>query len=324
MTEDDIAWQLAAMEGEMDEGDPDQHMASQDEGGDEEEEEDEALEQRLRMLQQGAESSAGTAHPSASERQAHTRMEISPDNIQEREMAYLEMMRDRGVTPYDTWEKASAKIERDPRMYLIPERKVREALFESFCVIRAKELREAKEKEAKEKEEEERKEREKKGRDRQSSHQSSSHSTTTTTSSSSTKPEDIYRRLVEEYTTKTSTWLDFMTKYRVDPRFLGLKPGRERYQINLDHTLQTEIRISKGIKTEIGAEIEIRTGVEIGIEIETRTGVEIRTEGGIGKEIETRTETEIETGTETEIEAETEIGTEIEVGTGIEIGLLVY
>ncbi|KAF8963329.1 transcription elongation regulator [Entomortierella lignicola] len=217
MTEDDVAWQLAAMEGIIDE-DQDQDMQSQ-EDDDDEDEDDEAVKERLRMLQGSSAPSPATSTPSA-------KLEISPENIQEREMAFIDMMRDRGVTQFDTWEKAMAKIERDPRMYLIPDKKDRNELFESFCVIRAREIKEAKEKEAKEKEE--REESDKKDKERRSSKDSKSHSTST---SSSSKPEDIYRRLVEDYTTKTSTWLDFMTKYRVDPRFLGLKPGSLRESI---------------------------------------------------------------------------------------------
>ncbi|KAF8940737.1 transcription elongation regulator [Dissophora ornata] len=217
MTEDDVAWQLAAMEGVMDDDqDQDQHMESQDEGDSEDDDEDQAVNARLRMLQGSSSSSAPL-------------LEISPDNTQEREMAFLDMMRDRGVTQFDTWEKAMARIERDPRMYLIPDKKERQALFESFCVIRAREIKEAKEmgpQDKGESGERDRRDKEKSSRD------SKSHSTSSsTTPSSSSKPEDVYRRLVEEYTTKTSTWLDFMTKYRVDPRFLGLKPGSLRESI---------------------------------------------------------------------------------------------
>ncbi|KAF9276661.1 transcription elongation regulator [Mortierella alpina] len=216
MTEDDVAWQLAAMEGMMEDQDEDQHMDSQDES---DEEDDEAVHARLRMLQ-------GTASSSASSQAASSAaLEISPDNIQEREMAFMNMMRDRGVTQFDTWEKAMTRIENDPRIRLIPSSKDRQALFESFCLIRAQEIKDAKEKEAKKVEEGSTRDSEKKrSRDSKSTSVSA-------TSSSSSKPEDVYRRLVEDYTTKTSTWLDFMTKYRIDPRFLGLKPGSLRESI---------------------------------------------------------------------------------------------
>ncbi|KAF9172745.1 hypothetical protein BGX21_007061 [Mortierella sp. AD011] len=227
MTEDDIAWQLAAMEG-MDDDDQDQHMQSQGDEDDEDDEDDEAVKERLRMLQ-GSSSSPSSAPPQSVGASSSIKLEISPDNIQEREMALLDMMRERGVTQFDTWEKAMAKIEHDPRMYLIPNKKDRQELFESFCVIRARETKEAKEKEEKEKAE--REERDRKEKEKRSSRDSKSHSSSTKSSSSSSKPEDVYRRLVEEYTTKTSTWLDFMTKYRVDPRFLDLKPGSLRESI---------------------------------------------------------------------------------------------
>ncbi|KAF9104679.1 transcription elongation regulator [Mortierella sp. AM989] len=219
MTEDDVAWQLAAMEGMIDEEDQDQHMQSQEE--DDDDEDDEAVKRRLRMLQ-GSSPSA----PPPSGVAPSVKLDITPDNIQEREMAFLDMMRERGVSQFDIWEKAMAKIERDPRMYLIPDKKERQALFESFCVIRAREIKEAKEKESEKKEEKE--ERDRGDKEKRLSRDSKSHSAST---SSSSKPEDVYRRLVEEYTTKTSTWLDFMTKYRVDPRFLGLKPGSLRESI---------------------------------------------------------------------------------------------
>ncbi|KAI1320636.1 hypothetical protein EDD11_000159 [Mortierella claussenii] len=228
MTEDDVAWQLAAMEGMMDEDDPDQHMNSQDEDEDEDDnddDEDDAVQQRLRMLQGSGSSSSSKPASGGRSQDAAPRLEISPHNIQEREMAFLDMLRDREVTPFDTWEKALSKIESDPRMYLIPDIKAQEALFESFCVIRAKELKDAKEKEAQQKERSQSKD--KKAVERQAS----SSTTALSLSSSSSKPEDVYRRLVEEYTTKTSTWLDFMTKYRIDPRFLGLRPGSLRESI---------------------------------------------------------------------------------------------
>ncbi|KAF9933595.1 transcription elongation regulator [Linnemannia zychae] len=227
MTEDDVAWQLAAME-EI-EQDQDQHMASQNEYDEDEEEEDEdnsAIQERLRMLQ-----GSSNAHAAAN-------LEITPETIQEREMAFLDMMRERGVTQFDTADMAFRKVERDPRYRLIPETKDKTALFESFCVIRAREIREAREKEKQEtqgeededdeeeeeQEDEERTQKSKSKHSTLSSRDSESHSVSKT----SNKPEDVYMRLVEDYTTKTSSWLDFMTKYRVDPRFLGLKPGSLR------------------------------------------------------------------------------------------------
>ncbi|KAF9982876.1 hypothetical protein BGZ75_005656 [Mortierella antarctica] len=231
MTEDDVAWQLAAMEGMMGDQDEDQHMDSQDES---EDEDDGAVQARLRMLQGSASSSTSSqAVRVAAESPA---LEISPDNIQEREMAFMDLMRDRGVTQFDTWEKAMSRIEIDPRIRLIPSSKDRQALFESFCLIRAQEIKDAKEKEAKKVEE---------GSTRDSVKKRSrdSKSTSVSVSSSSSKPEDVYRRLVEDYTTKTSTWLDFMTKYRIDPRFLGLKPGSLRESIFRQYLLD----LKKGI-----------------------------------------------------------------------------
>ncbi|KAF9353329.1 hypothetical protein BGX34_011638 [Mortierella sp. NVP85] len=223
MTEDDIAWQLAAMEGIEDQDqDVDHHMDSQSE---EEEEVDEAMNARLRMLQ-------GSVSGQEPARVAPTMdLEISLDNIQEREMAFIDMMRERGVTQFDTWEMALARIEHDPRIRLIPNVKDRRELFENFCVTRAREIKEAKEKEAVEKEQTGNDDRDPKGKEKQSN-ESKSHSTSSTLATeSSSKPEDVYRRLMEDYTTKTSTWLDFMTKYRLDPRFLGLKPGSLRESI---------------------------------------------------------------------------------------------
>ncbi|KAF9289271.1 transcription elongation regulator [Linnemannia elongata] len=224
MTEDDVAWQLAAMEEIMEDQDQDQHMASQDEDDDED---DEDMQERLRMLQ-GSSTSRAAVY-----------LEILPENIQEREMAFLDMMRERGVTPFDTVDMAFGKVEKDPRYRLIPDQKDKTALFDSFCVIRAREIKEAREKKEQQEETEEKEEKEhgRKIKDRHSASSSSrdskSHTTTKSSSSSSAsktsdKPEDVYRRLMEDYTTKTSTWLDFMTKYRVDPRFLGLKPGSLR------------------------------------------------------------------------------------------------
>jgi transcription elongation regulator 1 len=225
MTEDDVAWQLAAMEEVMGDQGQDQHMASQDEYDDDEDEEDNsAMQERLRMLQ-----GSSTTHAAAS-------MEIIPENIQEREMAFLDMMRERGVTQFDTIDMALGKVERDPRYHLIPDNKDKAALFDSFCVIRAREIKEAREKEEQEKEKQEKEEEDRKTKDRysSSSRTSKSHTTSspsTSSSATSNKPEDVYRRLMEDYTTKTSTWLDFMTKYRVDPRFLGLKPGSLRESV---------------------------------------------------------------------------------------------
>ncbi|KAG0214667.1 transcription elongation regulator [Mortierella sp. GBA30] len=216
MTEDDVAWQLAMMEDMAGDQDQDQHMDSQDES---DEEDDEAVQARLRMLQgSGLSSSRATTTTGA----PPADLDISLDNIQEREVAFLNMMRDRGVTQFDTWEKAMAKIEVDQRIYLIPNKKDRQALFDSFCVIRAQEIKDARAKAAKE-------EVEKADHDRRDKEKRSGDSKST--SSSSSKPEDVYRRLVEEYTTKTSTWLDFMTKYRLDSRFLSLKPGSLRESI---------------------------------------------------------------------------------------------
>ncbi|KAF9551595.1 transcription elongation regulator [Mortierella hygrophila] len=225
MTEDDVAWQLAAMEEIMEDQDQDQHMASQDEDDDDD---DDNMQERLRMLQ---ESSTSTSRAAAY-------LEILPENIQEREMAFLDMMREREVTPFDTIEMALGKVEKDPRYRLIPDEKDKTVLFDSFCVIRAREIKEARKKkeQQEETEEKEEKEQDRKTKDRHSttssSRDSKSHTTTksssTSASKTSNKPEDVYRRLMEDYTTKTSTWLDFMTKYRVDPRFLGLKPGSLR------------------------------------------------------------------------------------------------
>ncbi|KAF9333147.1 transcription elongation regulator [Podila minutissima] len=219
MTEDDVAWQLAQMEDMM--GGEDQEMASQDEDEDDESD-DEAVQARLRLLQ-------GTANNNQTHSQPVSRptggMELSEDNIQEREMAFLDIMRDRGVTPFDTWERALAKIEADPRMYLIPEAKARQTLFESYCVIRAQEIKDAKEKESANKG----KDKEKDSKEDRKSKDSTA--SASASSSSSSKPEDVYRRLMEDYTTIKSTWLDFMTKYRTDQRFLGLKPGSLRESI---------------------------------------------------------------------------------------------
>jgi len=224
MTEDDIAWQLAAMEGIEDQDqDVDQHMDSQSE---EEDEVDEAMNARLQMLQGSVSSGQGPTRVAPA-----MDLEISQDNFQEREMAFIDMMRDRGVTQFDTWEMALARIEHDPRIRLIPNVKDRRELFENFCVTRAREINEAKEKEAIEKEQTGNYDRDRKDKEKRSS-ESKSHSTSSTLATeSSSKPEDVYRRLMEDYTTKTSTWLDFMTKYRLDPRFLGLKPGSLRESI---------------------------------------------------------------------------------------------
>lgn len=213
MTEDDVAWQLAQMEGMM--GDEDHEMASQDEDEDEESD-DEAVRARLRMLQ-------GTNNiPSQPVSRPSAGMELTEDNVQEREMAFLDIMRDRGVTPFDTWERALAKIESDPRMYLIPGTKEQQALFESYCVIRAQEIKDAKEKESASKS---------KDKDSKQDHKSKDSTVSASASSSSSKPEDVYRKLMEDYTTTKSTWLDFMTKYRTDQRFLALKPGSLRESI---------------------------------------------------------------------------------------------
>ncbi|KAG0057770.1 transcription elongation regulator [Gryganskiella cystojenkinii] len=229
MTEDDVAWQLAQMEDMMNDQnqDQDQEMESQDE--DEDSDEDMDVQARLQMLQ--------TLGGSQSLASSTGRLEISPDNIQEREMLFLNMMRERGVTQFDTWDRAFSKIERDPRLYAIPDKKAREDLFESYCAIRVRELREAKEKKAKEiREEEESKDsssKGKSGKESLSSSLSKSHERAKAESSSTSmsKPEAVYRKLMEDYTTKTSTWLDFMTKYRLDPRFLTLKPGSLRESI---------------------------------------------------------------------------------------------
>ncbi|KAF9906895.1 transcription elongation regulator [Linnemannia zychae] len=224
MTEDDVAWQLAAMEEMMGDQDQDQHMDSQDDYDDdnEDEEDDSAIQERLQLLQ------------GSSAARAAANLEIIPENIQEREMAFLDMMRERGVTQFDTVDMALGKVERDPRNRLIPDKKDKMALFDSFCVIRARETKEAREKEEQEKEKEER-DRKTKDKHSSSTRDSKSHTTSSSSSTSasktSNKPEEVYRRLVEEYTTKTSTWLDFMTKYRVDPRFLGLKPGSLRESV---------------------------------------------------------------------------------------------
>ncbi|KAF9135868.1 hypothetical protein BGW39_010683 [Mortierella sp. 14UC] len=223
MTEDDVAWQLAAMEEIMGDQDQDQNMSSQDEyeDGDEDEEDKSAMQERLRVLQ------------GSSAARAAANLEIIPENIQEREMAFLDMMRERGVTQFDTVDVALGKVERDPRYRLIPDKKDKTALFESYCVIRAREIKEVREKEEQEKEGEE-PDRKTKDKHSSSSRNSKSHTTSsssTSASKTSNKPEDVYRRLMEEYTTKTSTWLDFMTKYRVDPRFLGLKPGSLRESV---------------------------------------------------------------------------------------------
>ncbi|KAG0034984.1 transcription elongation regulator [Podila clonocystis] len=218
MTEDDVAWQLAQMEDMM--GDEDQEMASQDEDEDDESD-DEAVQARLRLLQGTA---ANHNTPSQPVSRPTGGMELSEDNIQEREMAFLDIMRDRGVTPFDTWERALVKIEADPRMYLIPGTKERQALFESFCVIRAQEIKDAKEKESVSKSKD-------KEMDRRDDRKSKDSIASASASSSPSKPEDVYRRLMEDYTTTKSTWLDFMTKYRTDQRFLGLKPGSLRESI---------------------------------------------------------------------------------------------
>ncbi|KAF9582084.1 transcription elongation regulator [Lunasporangiospora selenospora] len=204
MTEDDIAWQLAAMEG-MDDQDIEMQGAADSDDNSEDDDQDGAVNARLRALQGSA----------------PIKLDIHPDNIQEREAAFLDMMRDRDVTQFDTWERAYEKIESDPRAYLIPSNKDQQALFESYCVIRASEVRESKEKDKREKEklEKERKERDKKAKDPKIS------------SSSSGSPEDVYRRLVEGYTTEKSNWVDFMTKHRVDPRFVNLRPGSLRESI---------------------------------------------------------------------------------------------
>ncbi|KAK3828890.1 MAG: hypothetical protein J3Q66DRAFT_323830 [Benniella sp.] len=223
MTEDDIAWQLAAMEGIEDQDqDVDHHMDSQSE---EEDEMDEAMNARLRMLQGSVSGQEPTRVAPAMD------LEISQDNVQEREMAFIDMMRDRGVTQFDTWEMALARIEHDPRIRLIPNVKDRRELFENFCVTRAREIKEAKEKEAIEKEQTGNDDRDRKGKEKRSSESKSHSMSSTLATESSSKPEDVYRRLMEDYTTKTSTWLDFMTKYRLDPRFLGLKPGSLRESI---------------------------------------------------------------------------------------------
>lgn len=197
-------------------GDEDQEMASQDEDEDEESD-DEAVRARLRMLQ-------GTNNntPSQPVSRPSAGMELTEDNVQEREMAFLDIMRDRDVTPFDTWERALARIESDPRMYLIPGTKERQALFESYCVIRAQEIKDAKEKESASKS---------KGKDSKEDRKSKDSTVSASASSSSSKPEDVYRRLMEDYTTIKSTWLDFMTKYRTDQRFLALKPGSLRESI---------------------------------------------------------------------------------------------
>lgn len=215
MTEDDVAWQLAQMEDMM--GGEDHEMASQDEDEDEESD-DEAVRARLRMLQGTNKNtpSQPVSRPSAG-------MELTEDNVQEREMAFLDIMRDRDVTPFDTWERALARIESDPRMYLIPGTKERQALFESYCVIRAQEIKDAKEKESASKSKDKDSKEDRKSKDSTVSASASS--------SSSSKPEDVYRRLMEDYTTIKSTWLDFMTKYRTDQRFLALKPGSLRESI---------------------------------------------------------------------------------------------
>jgi len=233
MTEDDVAWQLAAMEGMMDDQNQDQDQEMQYQDEDEDSDDDTDVQARLQMLQTG-DSDGGASHALTS---SAGRLEITEDNIQEREMMFLNMMRDRGVTQFDTWDRASSKIERDPRLYLIPEEKARENLFESYCAIRVRELREAKEKKEKEFQEEEER---KAGKDKGSRSKESFSSTSSkskelaqseSSSTSMSKPEAIYRRLMEDYTTKTSTWLDFMTKYRLDPRFLALKPGSLRESI---------------------------------------------------------------------------------------------
>ncbi|KAG0238334.1 transcription elongation regulator [Actinomortierella wolfii] len=202
MTEEDVAWQLAMMEQE-----------GGDMGEDEEDEssDDEQMKERLRQLQGLGPSKPGGG---TSATVAGSSIAAKYTTQEEKEQAFMAMLRERGVTQFDTWSKVLERTEGDVRMLLIPDKKVRQDLFESFCVIRAKEVEE-----------------EKKKQEEAASKEKGGDKTKVESESQPSRPENDYKRLMEEYTTVNSTWLDFYTKFRTDPRFLALKPGSLREKL---------------------------------------------------------------------------------------------
>ncbi|KAF9979355.1 transcription elongation regulator [Actinomortierella ambigua] len=204
MTEDDVAWQLAMME---------QDGGGLDQGEDEDESsDDEQMKERLRQLQGLGSSGSTQGSWSAGSSLPLSARYTTPE---EKEQAFMAMLRERGVTQFDTWSKVLERTEGDARMLLIADKKARQDLFENFCVIRSAEVEEEKKKKAME-EDVSKSKNGAKGKDEDESE------------SKPSRPEDVYKKLMIEYTTVNSTWLDFYTKYRTDPRFLGLKPGSLR------------------------------------------------------------------------------------------------
>ncbi|KAG0270328.1 transcription elongation regulator [Actinomortierella ambigua] len=213
MTEDDVAWQLAMMEDGEDLGQG--NYDEEDESSD-----DEQMKERLRQLQGLGSSSGSQGSRSAI---SSSSMAAKYTTQEDKEQAFMTMLRERGVTQFDTWSKVLERTEGDARMLLIADKKARQDLFDNFCVIKSEEV----EKERKMKEEQEATKSKDgvkgKGKDKDRDEGESE--------SKLSQPEEVYRKLMEDYTTANSTWLDFYTKYRTDPRFLGLKPGSLRESI---------------------------------------------------------------------------------------------
>ncbi|CAO3589365.1 unnamed protein product [Absidia cylindrospora] len=222
MTEEDILWQMENL-------DPDELAALgyiPDEDNDETEQANidtdtndpntaEDQDQYNSSIDQSS-SSSPTHHQEEEEGQAikSTVVETKNDegdklSDEEKVELFTQMLTEKDLSPFATWEKELPKLIADPRYNLLQPHSKRKTLFNNYCRILASEKKAVKE------------------------------------GTKSKAPEDDYKDLLNQMVISKMYWDDFRRKAKNDPRFKAVRESKVRETLFKDHIKQLSSTSSK-------------------------------------------------------------------------------
>ncbi|KAJ1660996.1 hypothetical protein IWQ61_000150 [Dispira simplex] len=185
MTEEDMAYQLEQME---------------------------AGEENPESIHSDAPASGVSPNDSISSK-AGIQQDLTPE---ESNQQFKQLLRDKNVSPFSTWEREFHHIINDPRYALVKTLKQRKELFDEYCAEKAAQKR----------------------------------ASSSLDQASDKNPRDAFRQLLTEHiTSDTTLWREVQRKFRKHPAWLGLRSTKEKEAIFRAHTTSLKESQARGRRT---------------------------------------------------------------------------
>ncbi|KAI8086534.1 uncharacterized protein BX664DRAFT_360056 [Halteromyces radiatus] len=190
MTEEDIEWQMANM-------DPEELAAlglDQEQEESEEKQEEDQEEEQVQL-----ETKDEFNQDSLKHEQQESSSDKGEDQVSEEERVELftQMLTEKDISPFASWEKELPKLITDPRYQLVQPHNKRKTLFNNYCRLLALEKK--------------------------------------SNEKPKTSVEEEFKKLVEDIATNKMYWDDFRRKAKDDPRFKAIRESKLRETLFKDH-----------------------------------------------------------------------------------------